>query len=176
MRPYKTRAEASHVSEFGIGQPFTLPRSLTSSPAAGSKGFCCSRTETGEEQATEAEEQEDLASVRLLIQLTWNSRPTRYPKPRWNWVTVILKIVTAAALREFARRAEALKAENDPKIAKAADLLVPLIKKCFHPIVYCRFIPTAQYVADELNRRLSQHWKDFRAVAVTGASGSDERT
>src|SRR5207237_4619480 len=43
-----------------------------------------------------------------------------------------------------------------------------------HPIVYCRFIPTAQYVAEELNRRLVGHWKDFRAVAVTGASGGDE--
>lgn len=77
-------------------------------------------------------------------------------------------------LKEFARRAEALKGENDPKVSKAADLLLPLLKKGFHPIVYCRFIPTAQYVAEELNRRLSKQWKDFRAVAVTGASGSDD--
>ena len=151
----------------------TLLRSLMSSPAAAAKAFAV-REQKLAERAGDAEEQEDLRERETMdpvdVELTSDTIPE---------VSVELGLADfedrdRRRLREFARRAEALKAGNDPKIAKAADLLSPLIKKGFHPIVYCRFIPTAQYVAEELNRRLRELWKDFRAVAVTGASGGDE--
>jgi hypothetical protein len=151
----------------------TLLRSLMSSPAAAAKAFAV-REQKLAERAADAEEQEDLRERETMdpvdVELTSDTIPE---------VSVELGLADfedrdRRRLREFARRAEALKAGNDPKIAKAADLLAPLIKKGFRPIVYCRFIPTAQYVAEELNRRLREQWKDFRAVAVTGASGGDE--
>ena len=151
----------------------TLLRSLMSSPAAAAKAFAV-REQKMEEQATEAEEQEDLRERETLDPVDVELTSDTIPEASVELGNSDFEERDRRRLREFARRAEALKSENDPKIAKAADLLVPLIKKGFHPIVYCRFIPTAQYVADELNRRLSQHWRDFRAVAVTGASGSDD--
>jgi superfamily II DNA or RNA helicase len=151
----------------------TLLRSLMSSPAAAAKAFAV-REQKLAERAADAEEQEDLRERETMdpvdVELTSDTI---------SEVSVELGLADfedrdRRRLREFARRADALKAGNDPKIAKGADLLAPLIKNGFHPIVYCRFIPTAQYVAKELNRRLREQWKDFRAVAVTGASGGDE--
>lgn len=151
----------------------TLLRSLMSSPAAAAKAFAV-REQKLAEQATEAEEQEDLRERETLDPVDVELISDTIPEASVELGAADLEDRDRRRLREFTRRAEALKAENDPKIAKAAELLVPLIKKGFHPIVYCRFIPTAQYVAEELNRRLIAQWKDFRAVAVTGASGGDE--
>ena len=151
----------------------TLLRSLMSSPAAAAKAFAV-REQKLAEQAVEAEEQEDLRERETLDPVDVELTSDTVPEAPVELGAADLEDHDRRRLREFARRAEALKAENDPKIAKAAELLLPLIKNGFHPIVYCRFIPTAQYVAEELNRRLREHWKDFRAVAVTGASGSDD--
>jgi hypothetical protein len=151
----------------------TLLRSLMSSPAAAAKAFAV-REKKLAEQAADAEEQEDLRERETMDPVDVELTSDMVPEAPVELGAADFEERDRRRLREFARRAEALKAGNDPKIAKAADLLLPLIKKGFHPIVYCRFIPTAQYVADELNRRLREQWKDFRAVAVTGASGNDE--
>jgi len=151
----------------------TLLRSLMSSPAAAAKAFSV-REQKLEEQPTEAEEQEDLRERETLDPVDVEFTSDTIPEASVELGNADFEDRDRRHLRDFARRAEALKAENDPKIAKAAELLVPLMKKGFQPIVYCRFIPTAQYVAGELNRRLREQWKDFRSVAVTGASGGDE--
>ena len=77
-------------------------------------------------------------------------------------------------LRDFARRSRALRGELDPKIKKAAAIVDSLLKEGFAPIVYCRFIATSDYVAEELNRRLSHH-SGLRIISATGAQSEDER-
>jgi superfamily II DNA or RNA helicase len=78
-------------------------------------------------------------------------------------------------LRGFARRAEEIKStELDFKIHKAADLVADFLKQGHHPIVYCRFIETAKYVAEELKARLKDRFPDIRILAVTSETGSDE--
>lgn len=151
----------------------TLLRSLMSSPAAAAKAFAV-REQKLAEQAADAEEQEDLRERETMDPVDVELTSDMVPEASVELGAADFEERDRRRLREFARRAEGLKGTNDPKVAKAAELLLPLIKKGFRPIVYCRFIPTAQYVADELNRRLRDQWKDFRAVAVTGASGSDE--
>jgi superfamily II DNA or RNA helicase len=151
----------------------TLLRSLMSSPAAAAKAFAV-REQRLTEHPAEAEEQEDLRELETLDPVDVELTSDTIPEASVELGAADFEDRDRRRLREFARRSEGLKAENDPKIAKATELLVPLIKRGFHPIVYCRFIPTAQYVAEELNRRLIAQWKDFRAVAVTGASGGDE--
>jgi superfamily II DNA or RNA helicase len=151
----------------------TLLRSLMSSPAAAAKAFAV-RQQKMEEQPAEAAEQEDLRERETLDPVDVEFASDTIPEASVELGNCDFEDRDRRRLKEFAKRAEALKSGNDPKIAKAADLLLSLIKKGFHPIVYCRFIPTAQYVAEELNNRLVKQWKDFRAVAVTGASGSDE--
>jgi superfamily II DNA or RNA helicase len=75
-------------------------------------------------------------------------------------------------LLDMAREADALIGEKDAKMKKAAEMVAGLIKDGFRPIVFCRFIPTAEYLADELRKRLP---KDVEVASVTGLLPPDER-
>lgn len=68
-------------------------------------------------------------------------------------------------LLEMARAADNLLGEKDEKLKKAVQLITGLLTDGYHPIVFCRFIPTAEYVAAELRQRLP---KDVEVMAVTG--------
>lgn len=78
-------------------------------------------------------------------------------------------------LREFAKRAEGLKGGADKKVEKAAELVEDLVKNGFRPIVFCRFIATADYVAEELEKRLKKSVKKLHVLAVTGRFSEEER-
>jgi superfamily II DNA or RNA helicase len=75
-------------------------------------------------------------------------------------------------LLDMAREADTLAGEKDTKLKKAAEMVAGLLKDDFHPIVFCRFIPTAEYVAEELRKRLP---KDVEVASVTGLLPPDER-
>ncbi len=75
-------------------------------------------------------------------------------------------------LLEMARLADGLLGDKDEKLKKAADLVKGLLNEGYQPIVFCRFIPTAEYVAVELRKRLP---KNVEVVAVTGLLPPPER-
>lgn len=78
-------------------------------------------------------------------------------------------------LRDFARRAAQLKGANDSKIGQAEEEIRKLLKKGFKPIVFCRFIATAEYVAAELRDRLMKDFPKLHVLAVTGLVSEEER-
>ncbi|RMD61066.1 DEAD/DEAH box helicase, partial [Candidatus Parcubacteria bacterium] len=78
-------------------------------------------------------------------------------------------------LREFTKRAEGLKGEHDIKITKAEELVREFLQSGFRPIVFCRFIATADYVAEELRKRLQGDFKNLHVLAVTGSDSEEER-
>lgn len=69
------------------------------------------------------------------------------------------------------RRAEALAAEPDPKLAALVDALTPLIKKGANPVVFCRYLATAEHVRDGLRRAFPK----LTIESVTGVLTPDER-
>ncbi len=75
-------------------------------------------------------------------------------------------------LLEMAREAEALKGAKDEKLQKAIKLVESLVKDGFQPILFCRFIPTAEYVAEALRARLP---RSVQVDAVTGLLPPTER-
>jgi superfamily II DNA or RNA helicase len=75
-------------------------------------------------------------------------------------------------LLDMARAADDLLGEKDEKLKKAVELVKGLMSEGYHPIVFCRFIPTAEYVAAELRKRLP---KDVEVVSVTGLLPPAER-
>jgi len=75
-------------------------------------------------------------------------------------------------LLDMARAADDLLGEKDEKLKKAVDLIKGLISEGYHPIIFCRFIPTAEYVAAELRTRLP---KDVEVMAVTGLLPPESR-
>ncbi|GCE08142.1 helicase-related protein [Dictyobacter aurantiacus] len=75
-------------------------------------------------------------------------------------------------LQEMAREAEALKGAKDEKLQQAIKMVGGMLKDGFQPIVFCRFIPTAEYVAQALRERLP---KGVQVEAVTGLLPPVER-
>jgi superfamily II DNA or RNA helicase len=73
---------------------------------------------------------------------------------------------------EMARMADALIGEKDLKLTKAVGLIQSLLDEGFSPIIFCRFIATAEYVADQLRRRLRDQ---VEVAAVTGTLPPAER-
>lgn len=75
-------------------------------------------------------------------------------------------------LREFLHAAEALSGKPDHKIATLGTVVKQLLADGFDPIVFCRFIDTADYVADELATILG---KNATVRSVTGTLPPAER-
>ena len=75
-------------------------------------------------------------------------------------------------LKELIAAAEALAgAANDPKLAKLQEHITGLLKDGFRPVVFCRYIATAHYLADFLRAK----FKGVAIKAVTGELTSGER-
>ncbi len=54
----------------------------------------------------------------------------------------------------LARKAEDLKGKKDTKLQKFLPVLKELLNKGYSPVIFCRFIPTAEYLAEELRKEL----------------------
>ncbi|MGQ9826084.1 MAG: helicase-related protein, partial [Desulfotomaculales bacterium] len=79
-------------------------------------------------------------------------------------------------LREFARLAESLVATgDDTKIARCTEIVKQLLEDGFCPIIWCRYIATAQYVAAELEKRLKPSFPTLAVEAVTGNLPEEDR-
>lgn len=74
-------------------------------------------------------------------------------------------------LAELIRKASQLLAEPDPKVEALVGLLQPLIRDGANPVIFCRFISTAEHVRDALRRAFPK----LRVEAVTGLLTPDER-
>ncbi|MCG8365676.1 MAG: DEAD/DEAH box helicase [Pseudanabaenales cyanobacterium] len=74
-------------------------------------------------------------------------------------------------LLRMAREAENLKGKKDAKIQKIVKIVKSFLKNGFQPIVFCRFIQTAEYVAEELRSSL----RNVEVIAVTGTLPPTER-
>jgi len=74
-------------------------------------------------------------------------------------------------LLEMAREADALRGAKDLKLQRALALVADLLGEGYRPIVFCRFIDTAEYVAEALRKAL----KGTEVAAVTGTLPPAER-
>ncbi len=68
-------------------------------------------------------------------------------------------------------RASSLASEPDPKIDALVSALKPLIKSGANPVVFCRYLATAEYVKDRLRKAFGK----LTVEAVTGELTPDER-
>jgi len=79
-------------------------------------------------------------------------------------------------LRRFARTAaELMGTDEDRKLARCTEVVFRLLEEGYHPIVWCRYIPTSDYVARELERRLCPRFPDLRVISITGTLPEEER-
>ncbi|NLD73193.1 MAG: DEAD/DEAH box helicase, partial [Chloroflexi bacterium] len=78
-------------------------------------------------------------------------------------------------LRAFARDARRLKGDADAKLLTAVEVVGELLAEGYRPIVWCRYIATADYVAEHLQARLAKAYPGLRVAVVTGALQDEER-
>lgn len=78
---------------------------------------------------------------------------------------------TDPALLALVGQAEELVHKADPKLIALIDALTPLIKKGVNPVVFCRYLATAEHVRDGLRKAFPK----LVVEAVTGVLTPDER-
>jgi len=76
-------------------------------------------------------------------------------------------------LLAFAREAEKLRGKEDSKLISLLPELKQLLKGGFNPIIFCRFIQTAEYVGAELSSRLG---KQAEVTCITSRLAPEERS
>ncbi|MBE2196785.1 MAG: DEAD/DEAH box helicase [Anaerolinea sp.] len=67
-------------------------------------------------------------------------------------------------LLDMAKAADALQGEADSKLARLVAIVKDLLREGYNPIVFCRFIPTVEYLTEALRRAI-------RSVEVAGVTG-----
>ena len=69
------------------------------------------------------------------------------------------------------KRTEELVGKPDPKLAALIETLTPIIKKGANPVVFCRYLATAEHVRDGLRKAFPK----LTIESVTGVLTPDER-
>jgi len=82
---------------------------------------------------------------------------------------------TKRRLLAMAKDAEALFGEKDSKLDLVTVQVKQLLEDGYNPIVFCRFIPTAEYVADHLRSTMKRQFADVEVAAVTGLVAPADR-
>lgn len=145
-----------------------LLRALASSPRAAAQTLATRSAALGGEDAAEADALGRSAVLDLADDETLES------------VDVAPGADTSAAsgtpqqrkLRSFLQRARALEGAGDRKLDAITAQVKGLLADAYAPIVFCRFIDTAEYVAEHLTQKLG---KGTTVACVTGMLPPSER-
>ena len=145
-----------------------LLRCISSSPAAAVNALRTrlqgAQGEAGTAEATSLEEFEAQASDRVLDG-TEDALSTDDIEPG-------AQTEDSLRLQELMASANALAGQqNDPKLAKLQEHLAVLLKDGFQPVVFCRYIATAHYLAAALQDK----FKSATVKSVTGELTPDAR-
>jgi superfamily II DNA or RNA helicase len=156
-----------------------LLRSVSSSPAAAAETL---RTRAQFADATAVDEIEELGRRSVLDLVDDESAEGSDVVPGAETEQADLEgpaDTTRRRLGDLAREAEGL-LDSDPKLTRGLAVVRDLLRQGRNPIVFCRYIATAKYVADALREDLGRAAvkRDVGEVAVEAVTGelpSDER-
>ena len=157
-----TKKQKDHGGRVRYWSALALLRALASSPSAAAATL---RNRAAVADTETAEEADELGR-RTILDLdldTMEEAPDIIPGSRTNENEQILK--------KLAKQAEAIKPEDDEKLQKAIKLIKNHLKEDFYPIVFCRFIDTAEYLAKNLSDKI----KGANIECITGELPHEER-
>ncbi len=137
-----------------------LLRAIGSSPAAAAATL----RERARGSDTTTPEEADEIGRRTLLDLTDETAEATDVTPGGDAEDAAPTSPERRRLLELARVADALRGTADRKLARGVELVRNLLEKGFRPIVFCKFIETAEYVADALREALP----GTEVEAVTG--------
>ncbi|MBI4516864.1 MAG: DEAD/DEAH box helicase [Deltaproteobacteria bacterium] len=146
-----------------------LLRCVMSSPAA-----AVAALERRHDGGLEVDEETEFQ--RYVLEPTDEQPNDGAPTPAVESAEATLPETERRQLRDLARLAGRLTHDAaDTKLARCTEIVASLLRNGLHPIVWCRYIATADYVATGLQRALRSEFREVRVVAVTGTLGDDER-
>jgi superfamily II DNA or RNA helicase len=176
-REIVTDPAGSHRQRVQWWSVLALLRAMASSPAAASATL---RARASVADTATPAEADDLGS-RLVLDLEQTDLTSSDIDPGAdtsapnsdNGSPDDASLLSRSRLLALAKEADRLcHPRHDAKLARALDLVASLLKDGGSPIVFCRFIATADYVAWALREKLGSK---YNVEAVTGALPSDER-
>ena len=144
-----------------------LLRALASSPAAAASTL---RNRAAPTDTTSLEDADDLGR-RLVLDTTVDDTTDALDVPPGAQESDDEGDNHRRRLLAYAREAEALTPADDAKLQQLIELVRQLLADGYAPIVFCRFIPTAEYVAEHLRAVL----RNVDVAAVTGTLPHEER-
>lgn len=150
-----------------------LLRCISSSPAAATAALTTRlRSVSGASEAESLREIEQLGSETVLdgegddLLTLDDAAPAALSERAGDAETAILHDLVA--------QAQSLRgARQDPKLAALLKEVEALVSEGFAPVIFCRYIPTAHYLAAELAERYQK--KGLEVVCVTGELTPEER-
>ncbi len=142
-----------------------LLRALASSPAAAAATM---RTRATTADSESVEDADEIGRATVLDLDDAEEAPDVVPGSDTGEGNTAL----SRRLREMAKQADDLRGKPDSKLMTGVRLIQQLVDDDYYPIVFCRFIETAEYVAEELRSRLKQ---GIEVEAVTGRLPAADR-
>jgi superfamily II DNA or RNA helicase len=143
-----------------------LLRCVMSSPAA---AVATLAARTG--MAVEGDEEPEFSSY--VLESTENRTDDETPTLPVEATEATLADTDRRRLRELARLAEQLRGpDQDSKLRRAIEIVQSLLQEGFHPILWCRYVATAEYVKEHLKQALGPN---VQVVCITGRVPYDER-
>ena len=165
---------AQHRQRVRYWAAVSLLRCLMSSPKAAVVAF--TRRERAAADEEEVEETEEQRRREVLDPIGEDGTLDVVPEAAVDLGARDLSDRGRRRLAEFRKRAEAILASGeDDKLNRTATAIEELLRDGFRPIVYCRFIPTAHYVAERLLAVLQSKFKGLHVVAITGEMDPEQR-
>jgi superfamily II DNA or RNA helicase len=146
-----------------------LLRCVMSSPAA-----AIAALETRHDALTSDEDEPDFRS--FVFESDEDRTDDDQPTPPIEATEATLADTDRRRLRGLGRYATSLlNSQDDTKLTHCAEIVVTLLREGFHPILWCRYIATANYLAERLQKALRSNFPDLRVVSITGRMGDEER-
>lgn len=149
----------------------SLLRSVMSSPAAATAALTNRRSRLEETES----ETPDYTFAPLVFESSDDRTDDGAAGPAVDAAEATLPDAGKRKLKDLAARAGTLAhTKDDSKVVGCAALVDELLRDGYHPIIWCRFIATAQYVGQHLQDALKKH-RGLQVVVVTGLDGDEER-
>lgn len=146
-----------------------LLRCVMSSPAAAIAAL-------QSRQEALATEDEDIEFRDFVFESDDDRTNDSQPTPPMEATEATLSQTDRRKLRNLGKLAASIaNSPDDQKLVQCSRLVEGLLNDGYQPIVWCRYIATAQYVANGLSHALSHKFKDLRVVSITGLMGDEER-
>jgi superfamily II DNA or RNA helicase len=155
-----------------------LLRCVMSSPAAALAALESRRAREQESgRAGEGERAEDEVDFRgFVFESDQQETDDEQPLPPIEAAESDLPESERRKLRNLARLAARLQeAGQDTKLEGLVEVVEELLAEGYAPIVWCRYVATAEYVAAALQGRLNQTHPALQVVCITGRQGDEER-